>query len=94
MRPDLWTPAGGLDPEMLSDVLLLVGVRILPENMGRWTYLELVLAYDWAWRRYCRASDNNNHEREKPHFVTQAQQQQKELDEALFKGSMKRMRET
>ena len=94
MRPVLLEPQGELTPELLSSVLELVSVRILPESMMRWTRMELLLAYDWAWRRYCRASDNLNRERDKPWFVSQAQLRQKELDEALFKGNLKRVRET
>jgi hypothetical protein len=94
MRPDLWEPEDTLDPELLSSVLELVSVHIPPEQMMRWTRLELLLAYDWAWRRYMRASDNLNHEREKPWFVSQAQLRQKQLDEELFKGSLKRAQES
>jgi hypothetical protein len=75
MRPDLWTPEGTLDPELLSDVLILVGVHIPAAQMERWTHLERVLAYDWAWRLHLRASDNLNHARQKPWFVSQAERQ-------------------
>jgi hypothetical protein len=75
MRPDLWTPEGTLDPELLSDVLILVGVHIPAAQMERWTRLERVLAYDWACRLHLRASDNLNHARQKPWFVSQAERQ-------------------
>jgi hypothetical protein len=73
MRPHLMEPQGELTAELLSDVLTLVSVTIPPERITRWTHLERVLAYDWAWRLHLRASDNLNHARQKPWFVTRTE---------------------
>jgi hypothetical protein len=62
MRLTLWEPAGDVDdPDIVHSVLtLIVHDDTLPseEEVATWTRIERLLAYDWAWRHYLRASDN------------------------------------
>lgn len=61
-----------LSPEVVHSVLGLVGVRINPSEIEKWTELELLLAYDYAMRSHLRASDNPTRLRPEPHFVAVA----------------------
>lgn len=73
MRPELLTPEGTLDPEMLRNVFALIGVTVDQEALEPWTDLELVLAYDWAVREHLHASDNPVQRRPRPSFVEAAE---------------------
>jgi hypothetical protein len=73
MRITLTTPEE-LNPHVVRNALGLVDVHILDESAGRWTELELALAYDWAWRMHLRASDHAVKQRDKPSFVADAEQ--------------------
>lgn len=68
-RISFMEPRGGLTPQIVSDVLGLVGKRVLPEVVEQWTDLERLLAYDCAMRHHLRASDNVIRIRPWPHFV-------------------------
>jgi hypothetical protein len=68
MRPVLMEPRE-LSGEVISSVLELVGVKVTPEQAGRWTRLEQLLAYDWAWREHLSAADNPVQRRPKPRLI-------------------------
>lgn len=69
MRPELLEPKGELNPELLSDVLLLVGVEAPLEAIGQWTKLEMILVYDWAIREHVHASGGQFRRRSRPSLV-------------------------
>jgi hypothetical protein len=73
MRPELFTPEGVLEPEMLRNFIGLVMVTVDAKAVESWTDLEMVLAYDWAAREHLHASDNPVQRRPKPSFVTAAE---------------------
>ena len=58
MRPELITPEGEeITPQMMRDMLALVGEEVSAERVGQWAPLERAVVYDWAYREYLRASD-------------------------------------
>lgn len=65
---------GRQTPEMIRDLMALVGVQIPVETLREWTRTELVVAFDWAIREHLAASDNAVQCRKKPWFVTVAQE--------------------
>lgn len=63
-------PQGELKWPMVYDLLCLVDADPNPEQVERWTPIELLVAYDWAIREHLRASDNTTvRRRPKPWFV-------------------------
>jgi hypothetical protein len=69
-RVEFLEPPGGIDAEMLRDVILLAGgPAVPPERLARWTDLERLLAYDWAAREHLHASDNRTRRRPRPSFL-------------------------
>ena len=64
MRLIFYEPQAELTPELAHNVLELVKAELdhpLPsvEEMGSYTWLELVMVYDWAMREHLRASDHH-----------------------------------
>jgi hypothetical protein len=73
MRPEFLVP-DEFTRETLRDVLELVGVTVPEAEIGHWTRFELILAYDWAWRKHLVAGDYPKRLlRDKPEFVRRAQ---------------------
>jgi hypothetical protein len=70
LQPD----PGEQTPEMVRDLMGLVGVRIPVETLRAWTRTELIVAFDWAAREHLAASDNPVKRRQKPWFVGVAQE--------------------
>ena len=69
MRLTLREPGGDLTPELLIDVLSMVGVHPDIQHVRLWSKIERLIAYDWAWREHLSASDQPVRRREKPWFV-------------------------
>ena len=64
MRLIFYEPQGELTPQVAHDVLELVSAELkhpLPsvEEMSAYSWLELVMVYDWAMREHLRASDHS-----------------------------------
>lgn len=56
--------------EVVRDVLALARVVVPLAEIGTWSRYELIIAYDWAWRRHLVASDHSRRLlRDKPEFV-------------------------
>lgn len=72
MRIEFLEPQGELTPSLVMDVLGLVDHQVQEAHAVNWTYLELVMAYDWAMREHLRASDSRISRRECPSFVLSA----------------------
>lgn len=71
MRVEFLEPNGGYTSEIVCNALSLV-LEDPPEisEVEKWTRLEKVIAYDWAFRVHLRASDNYVvRARERPSFV-------------------------
>jgi hypothetical protein len=49
-----------LTAEVVRNVLGLVSIKVSPNAVARWTDLERLLAYDFAWRCYLKAGDHEN----------------------------------
>lgn len=80
MRPEFLIPDSLFEGpdistrEMVQSVLELVSIQVPAAEISRWTRFELILAYDWAWRRHLVASDHPRRLlRDKPSFVAAAQ---------------------
>jgi len=74
-----------LSGEVVSSVLELAEVKVDPGICEKWTELELLVAYDWAWRIHLRASDHPIRFREKPWFIEVAQASSRTDVDVVFK---------
>lgn len=80
-RIEFFTPASITDgrqkiaASQVINALLLAGISLRTYQVQPWTHLERLIAYDWAMREHLSASDNPVHLRDKPHFVTVAEQE-------------------
>jgi hypothetical protein len=70
MRLTFLDPGGELTDKLLTDVLNLVGCRILSHRITDLTPNERALLYDWGMREHYRASDNLIRRRPKPLLLT------------------------
>lgn len=59
---------------VLSDILLLVGYAISPDELKKWKKRERDLVEKWASRSYLRASDNLVHVPKKPAILNNYKQ--------------------
>lgn len=78
MRPEFLVPDDLFEGEGAREktklALELVGIKVPAAEIGHWTRFELILAYDYAWRRHLVAADNPKRLlRDKPEFVRRAQ---------------------
>lgn len=77
VRPDLLQPRGPYTPDLVHNMLALVGVDIPAEDLKPLAPLELALAFDWASREHLRAADNLTRSRPRPHVLTILEDRQK-----------------
>lgn len=79
MRITLHEPSGGiaqLSAHLLSHVLLAVGADVPAEVISRWTELERLVAYDWAYRAWIAATEDQNIKRRPiPYFIARETQE-------------------
>jgi hypothetical protein len=70
MRPDLLQPEGPYTPELVHNMLTLVGVNVSARDLQPLAPLELALAFDWASREHLSAADNLTRRRPRPHVIS------------------------
>jgi hypothetical protein len=62
-------PEGDISDQALSDLLLLVGVTVTPEQLANWTPEQREQAVEWAGLVHLDASDNDVDVPERPAFL-------------------------
>ena len=73
MRPELITPDGEeITPQIMRDMLALVGENVSTEDIRKWAPLERAVVYDWASRVHLRASDCIVRARPRPSLLGRA----------------------